>query len=319
MNDLGRCGVQTGALVVAAGFLLTACGGPALSPKAPASPPHPTGKIAFVNDKDGNLDNQDNDQTIYVMNGDGTGLRQLTTQGSTVDAPAWSPDGTRIAFSCVSGATSQICVMNADGSRMTRLTNGGSNFAPAWSPDGKQIAFMREEGLLSIYVMNSDGSQQTWWASTAGRVARLAWSPDGKQIAYQDQNEKPNSPAQIGLLTLGSSGLAVSVPITSGGDGAPAWSPDGKQLAYVKYTTSPQVYLVNSDGTAERAVTTGSGDHGWPTWAPNAKSLAFEGNGTGTLQVYVIGVDGAGQRLLSTLRGANYAPAWTGPMTSSSS
>ncbi len=98
---------KASALVGVTCLLLIACG-PAPRAEAPAGPGHPIGKIAFVNDRDGNLDNQDNDQSIYVMNADGTGLHQLTG-ASTVDSPSWSPDGKRIAFQCASDLGSQIC------------------------------------------------------------------------------------------------------------------------------------------------------------------------------------------------------------------
>ena len=65
--------------------------------------------------------------------------------------------------------------------------------------------------------------------------------------------------ARIGAIKLRTSGIAVGYDLTSGGDSDPAFSPDGKQLAYLKLTESAQVYISNSDGKAEHAVTAGPG------------------------------------------------------------
>src|SRR2546430_8492584 len=76
---------------------------------------------------------------IYVMNGDGSGVTQLTTQESM--SPSWSPDGRQLTFESF---PSGIFVMNADGSGVTRLTRSPDlDGAPSWSPDGRQIAFDR--------------------------------------------------------------------------------------------------------------------------------------------------------------------------------
>ena len=100
---------------------------------------------------------------IFVVNADGSDLHQLTATDEPEINPAWSPDGSRLAFA---SSTSQLApldiyVMNADGSDRRRLTNGGENFSPDWSPDGTRIAFVsRRDGNAEIYVMNADGSRQ---------------------------------------------------------------------------------------------------------------------------------------------------------------
>ena len=77
--------------------------------------------------------------------------------------PAWSPDGTKIAFTSDRDGIPKIYVMNADGTNQTRITdNPASDEAPAWSPDGSKIAFTSDrDGNPEIYVMNADGTDQT--------------------------------------------------------------------------------------------------------------------------------------------------------------
>jgi TolB protein len=88
-----------------------------------------------------------NHAEIYLINVDGTGLQQLTSNDEEERGPAWSPDGTRIAYACRIGGmqkTFEICVMNADGSDVQQLTsNTVPDLTPTWSPDGAQLVFHR--------------------------------------------------------------------------------------------------------------------------------------------------------------------------------
>ena len=103
-------------------------------------------------------------------------------------APAWSPDGRKLAFvSDRDGPfgvyTPEIHVVNADGSALRNLTrNPAHDSDPVWSPDGQQIAFVRNCG---VYVMNADGSGQQNLTRNTARDLSPAWSPDGQQIAFE--------------------------------------------------------------------------------------------------------------------------------------
>ena len=123
-------------------------------------------------------------EELYVMNADGSGQRRLTRNPAEDEAPAWSPDGRKIAFTR-DGKKPTVWVMNSDGSGQRRLTPARWHSASgaAWSPDGRKIAFSGRPSTPppGIYVMNADGSERQ---RLTHRGESPAWSPDGQMIAF---------------------------------------------------------------------------------------------------------------------------------------
>ena len=122
--------------------------------------------IAFNSDRDG-------DWEIFVMNADGTDVRQLTNNDDD-GSPAWSPDGERIAFISTRDGDYEIFVMNADGTEVRQLTdNDDGDYQPSWSPDGERIAFAsNRNGDWEIFVMNADGTNAN---STGQEGSNPSW------------------------------------------------------------------------------------------------------------------------------------------------
>ena len=119
-------------------------------------------------------------------------LRQLPKIVWSFDtSPAWSPDGTRIAFSSNGDGDPEIYVINAQGSGTAQLTNdGATDVHPAWSPDGARIAFAStRDGNGEIYVINADGSDVERLTSSGDTDVHPAWSPDGTRIAFMSYRD----------------------------------------------------------------------------------------------------------------------------------
>lgn len=142
-------------------------------------------RIVFTSKRSGNYE-------LWLINVDGSGLRQLTNDPATDSAAAWSPDGTQIAFASGRGGNTDVYVMKADGSAVSRLTtNVDYDGEPAWSPDGTLIAFIsrRSAGTADyfLYTMTAQGGSPLL-RSTTPYASRPNWSPDGTRILFDGAN-----------------------------------------------------------------------------------------------------------------------------------
>src|SRR4051812_12508344 len=265
---------------------------------AGATPPGANGRLAYSSTRDGNPE-------LYSIAPDGSSEQRLTWTSATEQRPAWSPDGTKIAYERASlGGDFRIWVMNADGSGQTQLSQasaGVEDTGPAWSPDGTQIAFSRANNLQ---IMNADGT------GTHGLNATFAndpsWSPDGAQLAYVGLN---------GLGVMNADGSSAHT-ITSPGPfpTAPSWSPDGRHLVFARNDSRGypgELYVADADGSNETQLTTGGFNNANPVWSPDGTKVAFQRapSGPGAWSVWTIGSDGLGAQQLSFGSG-DLSPDW---------
>lgn len=213
-------------------------------------------RIAFVvaNYVDGTGD-------IFVVNTYDGQVRQLTTDSELDDSPAWSPDGSRIAFrSYRSGNDGEIWVMNADGSDPVNLTPNAppatwDNRRPSWSPDGRSITWASTlGGDWGIWVMSADGTGKRQLTNTIDLDAEPVWSPDGSSIAFR----RSESGGETDIFVVpASGGEAVRLPM-AGVQRQPAWSQGGASLYFVSQASlaaQPEIWIMARDGTNARRLT----------------------------------------------------------------
>ena len=133
---------------------------------------------------------------VFAIDADGTGEVRLTNNPGRDLHPAWSPDGSRIAFTSSRDASQyEIHTMEptleGPSNEPVRLTNSsGDNYEPDWSPDGEKIAFISERdrlrdhfGVPEIYKMNADGTRETRLTSR-GNYYSPDWSPNGERLVF---------------------------------------------------------------------------------------------------------------------------------------
>jgi dipeptidyl aminopeptidase/acylaminoacyl peptidase len=135
----------------------------------------------------------ENNPEIYVVDADGSDPVPLTENPSFDSAPAFSPDGTKIAFQSSRDGDNEVFVMGSDGSDPTNLTNNTVyDAAPNWSPDGSKIAFssQRDGGDNEVIVMDSDGSDQANLTDNENDDYDPAFSPDGTRMAFSSNREE---------------------------------------------------------------------------------------------------------------------------------
>jgi TolB protein len=210
---------------------------------------------------------------IYVMDRDGSHRRNLTRSPRTNDwGPAWSPDGTLIAFN----SATRLYVMRPDGTGRRRVTDAEAEY-PAWSPDGTRLAFMSMQPHATggdpnydVFVVNLDGTGLRQLTDWPGEDGWPAWSPDGRLIAY-----------------------------TTSQDSEGQFEGRGPYL---------DVYVMRADGTAKRRVVRGIWG-AYPGWSPDGRSIVFTGSPLSGFHehLWVVRPDGTGQR---RLRLAGALPDW---------
>ena len=257
----------------------------------------PPARIAFTSTRDGNGE-------IYVMDADGSNQTRLTDDLAPDSSPAWSPDGTRIAFTSDRSGVGNtgIYVMNPDGIGEADL--GAAGCCPSWSPDGRQIAFQKFGDDWHIYIMNADGSNQT--PLTTG--VSPSWSAVGGKIAFTSDRD---GNSEIYVMDADRSNH-TRITNSPSFDVVPTWSPDGSKIAFESGRDgNSEIYVMDAEGANVTRLTNDPADDAEPAWSGDGTKIVFQSDRDGNFEIYVMDANGSNPIRLTSNSVFDISPDWS--------
>jgi TolB protein len=245
---------------------------------------------------------------LQIADADGNGAQVALASKEPIISPAWSPDGSKLAYVSFEAKKPIIYVHDlATGRRHVAANFKGSNSAPAWSPDGKKLAVvLTKDGNSQLYVVNADGSGITRLATSSGIDTEPQFAPDGEFIYFT--SDRGGSPQIYRQPVAG--GTAQRVTFDGSYNVTPRLSPDGRQLAFVTRDGGRFRVAVMDLASRQTQVLTDTAKDESPSFAPNGRMILFatEVGGKGVLAS--VSTDGRVKKRLSVQAADVREPAW---------
>jgi TolB protein len=258
-------------------------------------------RIVYVN-------RQSKSYSLIVADSDGYNDQVVLKQKEPVMSPAWSPDGSHLAYVSFETGHAAVFVQSLLTNQRKAVADfPGSNSAPAWSPDGHQLAVvMTHDGSSQIYLLHPDGSGVHRITFSGAIDTEPNFSPDGQSLLFT--SDRGGSPQVYSMPVEG--GAAQRLTFADGSCFSPRYSPDGKSFVFA-HLTGGRFYIATQDLQNGQMVTLTEG--GWekkPSFAPNGKIILFASEARGRGILATVSSDGRVQQHMFTQSGDAREPVW---------
>ena len=263
-------------------------------------------RIAYVTLKQ---DKKSYSARLQTSDTDGYNPQTLLTSDQPIMSPAWSPDGSELAYVSFESGQAEIFTHNIrTGVRKSRSKFKGLNGSPAWSPDGKKLAMtLSKDGNPDIYVLNLSDNKLKRITNHWSIDTEAVWLPDGKSIIYtSSRSGKP----QLYKQSVTAKSKPERLTYEGGYNASASISADGKSVAYVHGEGNVyRIAVLELATKSSRILTDGPLDES-PEYAPNNSMILFASQEKNQAVLAAVSVDGRQKQRLAFTDGEVREPSW---------